>query len=233
MSAASLRSPIDLNEDELVFDDDAPALPAPESKPAKPRKSRATKKKVEAPVEQAPEAEPEPEPASAPPPAGEVAAPAPVLVPSAPARPHPLLIATVALALLTSLFALGGLIAVGRTLAAAQADRKVAADDRAMLEKLPALVARLDAQSARLDAASQKIAASMPGGPAATVADVRHELDALKLALAGQRPQGYDALDSRVQEGFAALAAKLDRLSGGAVSASRPASRAADRGHSS
>jgi hypothetical protein len=158
-----------------------------------------------------------------------------------------LLLAIVTLALLTSLFSLGGLIAVGRTLARTGVDRREALAERVALERVPLLVAHLDEASVRLDAASARLSAAAPSGPPATVADVRRELDSLKLALAQHQPQGLDTLNGMTRDGFSEMATKLDRMSAqlggarrgeaveddGAVSASRPASHAAYRGRPS
>ncbi len=125
---------------------------------------------------------------------------------------HPLLLAIVGLALLTSVMSLGGLIAVSRTLALAGKDRQAAADERDVLARVPAVVARLDAASAKLDAATGRLAAASPSGPPATIADMRHELDVLKLELAQHQPDGVSALNGTTQAGFSELFAKMDRL---------------------
>jgi hypothetical protein len=174
-------------------------------------------------------------------PAGALAPFPPQGVEPAGSKPHVLLLAIVGLALLTSLLSLGGLITVSRTLARAEADRQQARAERSALDRAPALIAHLDDASARLAATSAHLSAAAPSGPPATIADIRHELDLLKLALADRQPQGLDSLGGMTRDGFSEMATKLDRLSaqlggarrdaagddGGAVSASRPASRAA------
>jgi hypothetical protein len=179
--------------------------------------------------------------ASAEEPAGAPAPFPPQGVEPAGSKSNRLLLAIVTLALLTCLFSLGGLIAVGRTLARAGIDRREALAERAAMERVPALVAHLDEASARLDMVSARLTAASPSGAPATVADVRRELDSLKLALAQRQPQGLDTLNGMTRDGFSEMATKLDRLSarldgarrGGSmddddtVSANRPASRAA------
>lgn len=127
-------------------------------------------------------------------------------------RIPPLLLAIVALALLTSLLSLGGLIAVSRTLARAGIAKENALAEQAALARVPALVAHLDDATARLDAAAGKLAAASPNGPPASVADVRHEIDLLKLALDGRQPQGLDALNNMTKDGFSEMTTKLDRI---------------------
>ncbi|HET8611477.1 MAG TPA: hypothetical protein VFL92_01790 [Sphingomonas sp.] len=199
---------------ELVFDEPAAAPP--------PR--RASRRKSG----RAGEAAPRPAPIDAPVPAEEssTAAPqaaaeepagAPAPFPpqvSAPAgsKPHPLLLAVVALALVTSLLSLGALIMVGRTLAHAEADRRQAHEERAMLRRVPELVARLDGASSRLDAAARHFASAAPSGKPATVADIRHELDLMKIALAGREPSGVSALDGATRNGFSEISTRLDRI---------------------
>jgi len=204
---------------ELVFDEPAPV--------AVPQKRRASRRSGA----RAGESSSRPVPIDAPVPAEESSAPstaapqaaaeepadAPAPFPprvSAPAgsRPHPLLLVLVALALLTSLFSLGALIMVGRTMAHAEADRRQAREERAMLERTPELVARLDRASSRLDAAARHFASAAPSGKPATVADIRHELDLLKIALAGREPSGLSALDSTTRDGFSEISTKLDRM---------------------
>ncbi len=127
-------------------------------------------------------------------------------------RMSPLLLAIVALALLTSLLSLGGLIAVSRTLARAGIARENALAEQAALARVPALVAHLDDATARLDAAAGKLAAASPNGTPASVADVHHEIDMLKLALDARQPQGMDALNSTTRDGFSQVTTKLDRI---------------------
>ena len=127
-------------------------------------------------------------------------------------RISPLLLAIVVLALLTSLLSLGGLIAVSRTLARAGIAKENALAEQAALARVPALVAHLDDATARLDAAAAKLAAASPNGPPASVADVHHEIDLLKLALDARQPQGLDALNSMTKDGFSEVTTKLDRI---------------------
>jgi hypothetical protein len=127
-------------------------------------------------------------------------------------RISPLLLAIVALALLTSLLSLGGLIAVSRTLARAGIAKENALAEQAALARVPALVAHLDDATARLDAAAGKLAAASPNGPPASIADVHHEIDLLKLALDARQPQGLDALNNMTKDGFSEVTTKLDRI---------------------
>jgi hypothetical protein len=162
--------------------------------------------------------------ASAGEPAGVASAPFPPhgAAPAGSTKPNMLLLAITVFALLSSLLSLGGLITVSRTLAHAEADRENAASQRAKMEAIPALVDRLNAASARLDAASQRYAATSPAGPPATLVDVRHELDLLKLALANRQPEGMGALSSSMHDGFSELSTRLDRLEGRGHAATPP-----------
>ena len=108
------------------------------------------------------------------------------------------------------------------------------------LAGVPTLVAQIKAAGERLDAASARTAAAAPSGPPATIDEIRHELDVLKLALAQHQPDGVSSLTGTTRDGFAEMAERLDRLSdqlkaakGGAVSASPSASPAAYPKHSS
>jgi hypothetical protein len=159
---------------------------------------------------------------------------------SAGSRTNPLLLAIVGLALLSSLLAVGGLITVSRTLAQANVARQEAEARQDALVGVPALVAQIKTATDRLDAASTRAAAASPSGPPATLEDIRHELDTLKLALAQHQPDGVSTLTGTTRDGFAEVAERLDRLSdqlkaakGGAVSASPSASREAYPNHSS
>jgi hypothetical protein len=238
-------------DEELMFDEPiaADAAPVPsEAEIAKPRRvARRGRKSLgeDAPPEPAPAASmPSPsaeaEPATAEEPAGAPAPFPPLGAEPAGSKLQFWLLAIVAFAMLTSLVSLGGLIAVGRTLARAGADRDRLAAERTALAGVPQLVAHLDAASARLDDASARV---VPGttasavGPAITMADLHHELDALKLALGQRQPEGLGSLNDMTRDGLSEMTTKLDRLSaqvdqmnkhGGAISASRPASRAGD-----
>ncbi len=241
-------------DEELVFDEPIPvdAAPVPpEAETAKPRRvPRRGRKSAEGDASPDPvPVDPTPTPsAEAAPATAEEPADAPAPFPPSGAEPagsklSPMLFAIVAFALLTSLISLGGLIAVGRTLARAGADRAQAASERAALAGVSDLVAHLDATSARWDSAAPRVAPPAPiaaagtAGPAITMADLHHELDALKLALSQRQPEGLTPLNDMTRDGFTEVTTKLDRLSaqmdrlekrGGAVSASRPASRGAD-----
>jgi hypothetical protein len=120
-----------------------------------------------------------------------------------------MLLAIVILALFTSLVSLGGLIAVGRTLAQAQADRARAESERNELARVPEIVKSLDDASAKLAAAASRT----PNGPPATVADVKQALDDLRLALAAHQPDGLAPLTGMTRDGFAEVGTRLDRLS--------------------
>jgi hypothetical protein len=235
-------------DEELVFEEvetPTPAPPLPEPKAAKPRRlarraesSLPSEDATEAAIPDVPDA-----PFSAPTDpvvAGEPAgadAPFPPRADLAGSTPSPWLIAVVGLALLSTMLSLGGLIAVGRALSRVDAERQEAANERDALARVPGLVVRMDEAGVKLEDAATRMAAVTPAGPPVTIADVRHELDALKLDLAQHQPQGVDALSGTTREGFAAMTLRLDRLSerldrvagasGGAISASRPASRAA------
>ena len=161
----------------------------------------------------------EADPAAAEEPAGAPAPFPPLGAEPAGSKLSPMLLAIVAFALLTSLISLGGLIAVGRTLARAGADRAQAASERAALAGVSDLVAHLDATSARLDSAGPRTAPPAPmatngtAGPAITMADLHHELDALKLALSQRQPEGLTPLNNMTRDGFTEVTTKLDRLS--------------------
>jgi hypothetical protein len=100
---------------------------------------------------------------------------------------------------------------------------------------VPELVAHLNDASARLDTTSQRLSAASPAGPPATIADIRHELDVLKMDLSQHEPDGIASLGGTTRDGFSEIGTKLDRLSeqldgmkkGGASSASPPATRQA------
>ncbi|WP_019833830.1 hypothetical protein [Sphingomonas sp. PR090111-T3T-6A] len=244
----------DDDDEELVFDE-APAVAPVTSPAAAPKLSKGRAGKRAAPAtESAPAPEPvrieNPTPsssavtapaASVEEPAGGAPAPFPPHgAESAGSRTNPFLLAIVGLALLSSLLSVGGLIAVGRTLAEANVARREAEARRDALAGVPAMVAQLRTATDRLDAASARAAAAAPSGPPATIEDVRHELDVLKLALAQHQPDGVSALTGTTQSGFAEVAERLDRLSdqlnrtqGASVSASPPASRGAYPRHSS
>lgn len=245
----------DDDDEELVFDEAPAAEPiaSPAASP-KPSKGRAVKRAAPAMAETTPA--PEPVRIEAPTPSSStVAAPAvPVEEPAggapAPFPPHgaesagsrtnPFLLAIVGLALLSSLLSVGGLIAVGRTLAEANVARQEAEARRDALAGVPAMVAQLKTATDRLDTASTRAASAAPSGPPATIEDIRHELDMLKLALAQHQPDGVSALAGTTQDGFAEMGERLDRLSAqldrtkdAAVSASPSASREAYPRHSS
>lgn len=248
-------------DEELIFDEpsavDAVSPVVSATDTAKPRRAprRGRKSSGE-------DASPEPVPAdtmpktsagAVAPTAEEPASPVPASFPPQGAEPagskiHPWLMATVGLALLTSTLSLGGLIAVGRTLAHTEVDRTQVAAERHALAGVPLLVAHLDAASVRLDATALRAAPASPtpatsqtAGPAITLADLHRELDGLKLSLGQRQPEGLSALTGVAHDGFSELGTKLDRLAaqldqlerrGGAVSASRPATRASGPGRS-
>jgi hypothetical protein len=191
----------------------APAPAAPEAaseiaeQPPEPRRApRRGRKAVEAPPPPEPVAEDAPVPSEsadaaepaveAEEPAGETSAPFPPreTVPAG-SNPHKLLLAIVCLALFTSLISLGGLIAVSRTLARAGVAREEAVAERDALRRVPQLVQHLSDASAKLDAAATRLAAASPNGPPASVADVQHQLDMLRLALDQRQPAGVASLN--------------------------------------
>lgn len=240
---ATIADLADSGDDELVFDDvdaaaaQAAAVPVPE--PARPRRApRRGRDGVAAHTQSETPPEPDPirasaaaHPAVAEEPAGP---PAPVPQPDAgPAgfdRRTMMLLAIVLFAFFTSLVSVGGLIAVGRTLAEAQADRAQAEDDKVALARVPVIVKALDDASARLQVAASRVPA---GGTPATAADVHQALDELRVALAAHQPDGLASLNGMTRDGFSELGTRLDRLSqdvegmGRGVSASRPIPRAA------
>ncbi len=235
-------------DDELMFDEadalDAALPSAPKAKAPKARRARAAE--VAGSEEQAADRsdaiKPVP-PASATAPMVVAEEPVDAPVPfqsqgmaATGSKPQPWLLAIVGLSLFSSLLSVGGLIAVSRTLAQANSARQEASTERDALAHAPELVARLDGASQRLDTAAARLSGATPSGPPATIADIRHELDALKLALAEHQPDGVASLNGTTRDGFSEVSTKLDRLTdrldrmtaaGGAVSASRPASPAA------
>ena len=234
--------PGDDADEELVFDDfemteaaeaapieaAAPAalVPAAEVVEQHPEPRRAARRGRKA-VEVAPSAEPVAEESPMPSGSADAAEPAeeaeePAGGTSAPfppretqpagSNPPKLLLAIVCLALFTSLISLGGLIAVSRTLARAGVAREEAVAERDALRRVPQLVQHLDDASARLDAAASKLAAASPNGPPASIADVQHQLDMLRLALDQRQPAGIGALDGVTRNGFSEIATRLDRI---------------------
>ena len=234
--------PGDDADEELVFDDfemaGTPEVPpldavapaavasAPEVADAPPEPRRAPRrgrKAVEAPSPPEPVSEDVPVPSES----AEAAAPAaeaeePAGVTSAPfppretqpagSNPHKLLLAIVCLALFTSLISLGGLIAVSRTLARAGVAREEAVAERDALRRVPQLVQHLSDASAKLDAAATRLAAASPNGPPASVADVQHQLDMLRLALDQRQPAGVSSLNDMTRSGFSEIGTRLDRI---------------------
>ncbi len=233
-------------DEELVFDEvETLAPPLPEPRTAKPRRlarraepSPPTEDATEVVTPGVPDASPSAptDPVVAGEPAG-ADAPFPPQADPAGSTPSPWLIVAVGLALLSTMLSLGGVIAVGRTLSRVAAERQDSAQEHEALARVPGLAVRMDEAGAKLEDAASRMAAATPAGPPVTIADVRHELDALRLDLAQHQPQGVETLSGTTREGFAALTLRLDRMSerldrvagasGGAVSASRPASRAA------
>jgi hypothetical protein len=234
--------PGDDADEELVFDDfemaEAPeaapieaAAPAEivsapeviEQQPEPRRAPRRGRKAVEALPSPEPVAEEAPVPsesaeaaepaAKAEEPAGETSAPFPPreTVPAG-SNPHKLLLAIVCLALFTSLISLGGLIAVSRTLARAGVAREEAVAERDALRRVPQLVQHLDDASAKLDAAATRLAVASPNGAPASVADVQHQLDMLRLALDQRQPAGVASLNDMTRSGFSEIGTRLDRI---------------------
>ena len=232
-------------DEDLIFDEPSavdaapPVVPAADT--AKP--SRAPRRGRKSSGE---EASPEPVPADPMPKSSAVAVAATAEEPASPvpasfppqgagpagSRVQPWLLATVGLALLTSTLSLGGLIAVGRTLAHTEVDRTQVAAERQALAGVPLLVAHLDGASTKLDAVAARItpiSAAIPAtpttprlvertttdgaGPAITLADLHHELDGLKMSFSQRQPDGLALLNGVAQNGFSELATRLDRLS--------------------
>lgn len=216
-------------DEELVFDDfelaDAPealpietAAPVPDSVEPQPRRTprRGRRALEEAPSQTLPSfesADVAPPAAEAEEPAGGTPAPFPPRE-TAPAGSNipKLLLAIVCLALFTSLISLGGLIAVSRTLARAGVAREEAVAERDALRRVPSLVRHLDDASAKLDTAASRLAAASPHGPPASVADVQHQLDMLRLALDQHQPAGMSALNDQTRAGFSEIGTRLDRI---------------------
>lgn len=147
-------------------------------------------------------------------PTGETSAPFPPreTVPIGSNFHNKLLLAIVCLALFTSLISLGGLIAVSRTLARAGVAREEAVAERDALRRVPGLVHHLDDASVKLDAAAARLAAASPNGPPASVADVQHQLDMLRLALDQRQPAGVSSLNDMTRNGFSEIGTRLDRI---------------------
>ncbi|MBA2932942.1 hypothetical protein HZF05_02415 [Sphingomonas sp. CGMCC 1.13654] len=230
--------PGDEADEELVFDDfemvaaaeaapieaPAPVLEVAEPQPEPRRVPRRGRKaagetpstehvaEIEAPAPSESAEAPEPA-AEAEEPAGGTSAPFPPreTVPAG-SNPHRLLLAIVCLALFTSLISLGGLIAVSRTLARAGVAREEAVAERDALRRVPQLVQHLDDASARLDAAASRLAVASPNGAPASVADVQHQLDMLRLALDQRQPAGVSSLNDMTRSGFSEIGTRLDRI---------------------
>ena len=218
-------APIDpgrfIDDEALVFEDEeaAPAVAAPASKTKRRRAPRGGADRSEPAAEAAPETEP---PAAvAPPEAAPVAtttdaphdanAAPPVDVTASP-RLSPFrryaLPAIVGLSLVSSFASVGGLIAVGRSLADLRVERARAAEESEALAHVPATVAKLDRAVATLAAAAAQPA------PAGGISpdDLRHALDDLRLALAARQPQGVSALVDQSRSSFSEIATRLDRI---------------------
>jgi hypothetical protein len=112
-------------------------------------------------------------------------------------------------ALLSSLASLGGLIAVSRTLAAAQTERARAAEQAETLARLPAIIARLDAAGARLSADAMH---APDGAAAVTLDQLRHEIDGLKAALDQRQAPGLPPLAQGMRDGFGDIGDRLTRI---------------------
>ncbi len=201
-------------DDELVFDDILPAAPSRKPRRA-PVKGRAA---AELPPSAAPDRAATEEPADPPAPVPQPGDASAGSVSSGPARRDRgriVLLAIVGLALFTSLMSLGGLIAVSRTLAAAQAHREEARSERAELARVPAMIAALDRASAQLAAASARAGSAMPvpaATPPLTSEDFHHGLDALRLSLDAHQPAGANAIGDTLHAGFAEMGTRLDRI---------------------
>jgi len=247
--AHTMINPTDFGDDELVFDEPA-AIAAEfrsEIEPARPHRSPRRGHDTVAETALA-----VPEQGEVPPSTSVSAQPAIAEEPAEPPAPVPrpdvgsagfrrrevMLLAIVLLALFTSLLSLGGLIAVGRTLAHAEADRARSEDERAALARVPAVVKSLDDASARLALAASRTPADVSSHPV-TADDLRHALDDLRLSLAAHQPDSLGPLSGMTRNGFSELGTRMDRLAGeveqikSRVSASRTAPREADRGRPS
>ena len=203
-------------DDELVFDDIVPAAPSKKPRRAPARNRDAA---VELPPSAAPDAsaaaEPTDPPVPVPQPGG--ASAGSILSEQRPRdRGRIVLLAIVGLALFTSLMSLGGLIAVSRTLAAAQSQREEGRGDRDALARLPEMIAALDRVDARLAAAPARTgdapAVPVPAIPPLTSDDFHHGLDALRLSLDARQPAGASAVGDTLHAGFAEMGVRLDRI---------------------
>jgi hypothetical protein len=215
-------------DDELVFDDEIVLEPLPAPEPARPRRtprrgraavdtdagagnaSAAPAAPLPAPVAEDVPASAAAEPAAAEEPAGPPApVPQPDVGPAGFDKRNALLLGIVILALLTSLLSLGGLIAVGRTLAHAEADRARAEDERSALVRVPAIVKSLDEATNKLAIA----ASHTPNGPPATLDETKRALDDLRLSIAQHQPDGLTPLTGITRDGLSEIGSRLDRLS--------------------
>ncbi|HEY0270298.1 MAG TPA: hypothetical protein VGC10_04830 [Sphingomonas sp.] len=226
------------DDDEIVFEPLPAHPPEPEPEPAKPRRATRRGRaavggeaaaQAEPAIGSAAPPAPVPAPAAARPapeeriPPSAAAVPVAAEEPAGPPAPVPqpdvgpagfdrrnaLLIAIVVLALFTSILSLGGLIAVGRTIAHAEADRARAQEERDVLARVPAIVKTLDDATAKLAIAAGRT----PGGPPATADDLKRALDDLRLSLAQHQPDGLTPLSGITRDGFIEIGVKLDRLS--------------------
>jgi hypothetical protein len=219
------RSPTDfaamVDDDELMFDEPADIVTNPTEEiaeaPAKPRRSprrgRDAAGDTTEPAEAAaPQLHPSAsaEPVDAEKPAGSPApVPQPDVGPAGFDRKQAMLLAIVALALFTSLLSLGGLIAVGRTLAHAETDRAHAEDERAALARVPVMVKALDDASVRI---AQAAARAPTNSPPVTGDELRHSIDDLRLSLSNRQPEGMAPLVGTLHDGFSEIGTRVDHL---------------------
>jgi hypothetical protein len=220
------RSPADfaamVDDDELMFDEPANIVPTSITEPAedtaKPRRSpRRGRDAVGTTTEPAPEVaaaqllpSAAAEPVDAEKPAGSSApVPQPDVRPAGFDRKQAMLLAIVALALFTSLLSLGGLIAVGRTLAHAEADRARAEDERTALVRVPVMVKALDDASVRI---AQAAARTPTSSLSVTGDEMRHAIDDLRLSLANRQPESMAPLVGTLHDGFSEIGTRVDHL---------------------
>lgn len=196
-----------------------PAAPAPAPPPvAKVAKGKAAKPVAEA---VSPPAEIDPPVADATPAiektdavAVEVAAPAiPPAPPAAAAAqsvPRPVMIA-LGLAVIASLFSAIGLIVVSRNVAALTEQRGVAAERAAAFARLPGVLEQVGQLAADQRAEMARVAALRPAAPV-TAAELHHQLDGLRYAMAKSQPPGTVALAGVVRQGQNELAHRIDQI---------------------
>ncbi|USI73728.1 hypothetical protein [Sphingomonas morindae] len=140
------------------------------------------------------------------------AAPAAIAPPAAAPSPRVALMTKllVGLCVVSSFASLGGLLTVSRSVAAAEAQRAAAAEEREKLEHLNQTAESL-AQSSKALAA---ILARAPAvaTPPASAEDVRQAMDGLKMALSKQQPDGVAPLAGMIRDGLGDVIIRLNQI---------------------